>query len=267
MIGQSVPAHNHGACAVSLLVSQRLDALRYNRVVPVVSEICARPFTGCVPQVLAVRGRVGVQYMGLVRAPWRFLNESGDTVTMIDQESDAQLVVHIANGDRGALARLYDRYSGVMFSTSVRILGDRREAEDLLHDVFLEVWKKAGDYDASRGTVRTWLLMRLRSRALDRCKTARRNRVVSLEEAPTWESRTVPGEDPSSSSDKKAVRRAVRALPDTQRRVLELAYFRGLSSSEIARQLDIPVGTVKSRVAAGLNKLRRSFRESAGGAA
>jgi RNA polymerase sigma-70 factor (ECF subfamily) len=161
----------------------------------------------------------------------------------------------MADGDRGALASLYDRYGGVLLAVGVRMLADRREAEDLLHDVFLEAWRQAGDFDAGRGSVRTWLLVRMRSRALDRRKAAGYTRSVPLDDPSTtrdWASI----DDPSGAPDRAAVLRALAELPAEQRQVLELGYFEGLSSSEIAQRIDAPIGTVKSRVAAALGKLR-----------
>jgi RNA polymerase sigma-70 factor (ECF subfamily) len=159
----------------------------------------------------------------------------------------------IANGDRQALASLYDRYAPALLAVGVRILVERREAEDVLHDVFLEVWRMAADYDERKGSVRGWLTMRMRSRALDRRKAAGFARVVPLEaegeELPTTD-------DPSLQPDREALKRALRDLPPDQRQVLELGYFEGLSSTEIAARVAAPVGTVKSRVAAALSKLR-----------
>src|SRR5262245_31670591 len=100
-------------------------------------------------------------------------------VAALSNDADAALVTAIANGDRGALAQLYDRYAGLLVAIGQRLLGDARESEDLLHDVFLEVWRQAAAYDVTRGTVRTWLVMRLRSRAFDRRKAAGSQRVVS----------------------------------------------------------------------------------------
>jgi RNA polymerase sigma-70 factor (ECF subfamily) len=143
-----------------------------------------------------------------------------------------------------------------------RILGDRREAEDLLHDVFIEVWRQAADYDESRGTVRAWLLMRMRSRALDRRKAAAFSKRADLP-APDAIAAAVgdshSGEDPELGADRDAVRRALAELPAEQRQVLELGYFEGLSSSEIAERVRAPIGTVKSRVAAALTKLRQGL--------
>jgi RNA polymerase sigma-70 factor, ECF subfamily len=182
----------------------------------------------------------------------------------VTNEADAVLVRAVAGGDRESLARLYDRYGGSMMAVGLRILGERREAEDLLHDVFLEVWRQAADYDASRGTVRAWMLMRMRSRALDRRKSAGFQRVVSIEDRAVPEPRTPPTEDPALEPDREAVRRALADLPPDQRVVLELGYFEGLSSSEIATRIAVPIGTVKSRVAAALAKLRGCMKEVGG---
>ena len=167
---------------------------------------------------------------------------------------DTELVAAMARGDRAALAALYDRYCTLMFSVALRMLRDRQAAEDLLQDVVVEAWRRAGTYSASRGTVRTWLMMRLRSRALDKLRSAPVRREVAVDEP-----RAVAdegGEDPQLGPDRASVRRALAALPPDQREVLELAYFRGLSSSEIAVHVGTPIGTVKSRTRAGLDRLR-----------
>jgi RNA polymerase sigma-70 factor (ECF subfamily) len=177
--------------------------------------------------------------------------------------ADVDCVRQIAAGDTGALARLYDRYAGGLLAVGCRILGERREAEDLLHDVFLEVWRQAGQFDPERGSVRAWLFVRLRSRALDRRKAAGWSRVVSVDHRRLADESGSPGpaDDPSLAPDRAAVRRALAALPDEQRLVLELGYFEGLSSTEIAERIAAPVGTVKSRVAAALGRLRAGLKE------
>jgi RNA polymerase sigma-70 factor (ECF subfamily) len=169
--------------------------------------------------------------------------------------ADANLVRAVAAGDRKALAALYHRFSPSLMAVGLRILGERREAEDLLHDVFLEVWRQAAQFDPARGTVRAWLLMRMRSRALDRKKSAGFSRVVSLDE----QRHDAAQSEDALAPDRDTVRRALLALPEEQRLVLELGYFEGLSSTEMAERLDVPVGTVKSRVAAALTKLRLGF--------
>ena len=189
---------------------------------------------------------------------------AGGGLEAAGSEGDATLVAAIAKGDRDALARLYDRYSPILLAVATRILGERREAEDLLHDVFLEIWRQAADYDAARGSVRAWMLIRLRSRAIDRRKSAGVSRVVSLEDR-IIEEREGPSDDPSFAPDRARLRSILATLPEDQRTVLELGYFEGLSSSEIATRIDAPIGTVKSRVAAALAKLRVGLGETAGG--
>ncbi len=181
-------------------------------------------------------------------------------------DEDKAWVAALARGEQQALSKLYDRYSGLMMAIGVRILGDRREVEDLLHDVFLEVWRRAKTYDPERGTVRAWLVIRMRSRALDRVRSRSRAKVV-LSAEPESLDRAAEGVevDPSDAPDRRIVRQALLNLPEEQRRVLELGYFGGMSSSEIARTLDIPLGTVKSRVARGLSGLRRGLNPEPGG--
>jgi RNA polymerase sigma-70 factor (ECF subfamily) len=172
------------------------------------------------------------------------------------QAVDARLVGRMAGGDKSALAELYDRHAPTMLAVGIRMLGDAREAEDLLHDVFLEAWQAAAQYDPARGSVSTWLLLRMRSRTLDRIRSAGRSRTVVTDDplgaAPSAEQ----GSAQDLPADRLAIRRALDELPPEQRRVLELAYFGGLSSSEIATAVGISIGTVKSRTAAALSKLR-----------
>ena len=168
-----------------------------------------------------------------------------------DAEVDAALVARMAKGEQAALSELYERHNGILMGLAIRIVRERRDAEDLLHDVFLEAWRSAKNFDPKRGRVRTWLAIRMRSRALDLKKSARVSRNagdtgldVMVDDAP------VP------SPDHRSVRSALTELGPDQRRVLELAYFEGLSCTEIAERVAIPVGTVKSRLAAGLDRLR-----------
>ena len=181
----------------------------------------------------------------------------GGRVLPLGKQGEAAWVRAIADGDRECLGLLYDRFAPALMAVGVRILGDRREAEDVLHDVFLEVWRQAADYDETRGSVRAWLLMRMRSRSLDRRKAAGFARVVSLDQR--GDDPRGAADDPSLMPDRETVRRALADLPPEQRQVIELGYFEGLSSTEIAARIEAPVGTVKSRVAAGLGKLRATL--------
>jgi RNA polymerase sigma-70 factor (ECF subfamily) len=172
-------------------------------------------------------------------------------------ERDVEDVIRVARGDTAALGALYDRHAPQMLAVAERILRSRREAEDLLHDVFVEVWKRAGDYDPRRGNVRGWLLLRVRSRALDRVRSAAFSRGRPLVEERDVGS--IDAGDTEVSTDHNAVRQALMDLPEEQRTVLVLGYFEGLSSSEIATRVGVPIGTVKSRVAAAMSKLRSAM--------
>lgn len=175
-------------------------------------------------------------------------------------DPDAELVERLARGDRTALSELYDKYSTFLMSLAMRVVRNKGEAEDLLHDVFLEAWKTAVDYDPTRGRVRTWLAIRMRSRALDRQKSARVSRQSGDDSVLD---RMVADGSADSGPDQAKVRAAVDELSVDQKQVIELAYFEGLSCSEIATHTSIPIGTVKSRMAAAMTRLRAAmFPES-----
>ncbi|MGH1341504.1 MAG: sigma-70 family RNA polymerase sigma factor [Nannocystales bacterium] len=176
---------------------------------------------------------------------------------------DRALVAEAARGEVNAFAALYDRFAGIMLATAKRMLGDRGGAEDLMHDVFMEVWRNVDNYDPTRATVRTWILVRLRSRALDRLRSATVRREVTTDDVTPNEAPVA--EDPSLAPDRTAVVAALQNLPDDQRMVIELSYFHGLSSSEIAERMGSPLGTVKSRTAAGLAKIRSAMQIGATG--
>lgn len=180
-------------------------------------------------------------------------------------DADVALMRALARGDSASLSALYDKYGALMLAVGQRVLGSSREAEDLLHDVFMEAWRHASDYDRSRGSVRAWLLMRMRSRALDRRRAQSRSKVVLADDGTLPEVEPVGAEDPALAPDRAVVRKALAALPEDQRVVLELGYFEGLTSSEIAAEVNIPVGTVKSRVARGLAQLRAHLSGGEGG--
>ena len=173
-----------------------------------------------------------------------------------DGASDVALMTALQQGDRGALASLYDRHAPQLLGLAWRILGNRGDAEDLIHDVFLEAWNKAASFDPGRGSVRAWLVTRVRSRAIDRLRvlgTARRHAMAETAAAPEEPAAL---EDPSHAPDRRRARDALAGLPEEQRTVIELAYFEGLTCREIGDRCGIPVGTVKSRMSAAIGKLR-----------
>jgi len=178
--------------------------------------------------------------------------------------ADEALVRAIADGDTRALSTLYDRHAPLMLGLARRIVGGKPEAEDIVHDVFVEAWRRAADYDENRGSVKAWLLLRTRSRAIDFRKSAGVARTVPAGDG-AWLSALVdPRADDSEAPDRARLRRVLAALNGEQREVLLLGYFEGLSSSEIASKVGIPIGTVKSRVAAALSALRSALGDHGG---
>ncbi|HEY1101302.1 MAG TPA: sigma-70 family RNA polymerase sigma factor [Myxococcota bacterium] len=171
---------------------------------------------------------------------------------------DAALVARVAVGDARAFGALYDRYASLLLGLGVRLLSNRAEAEDVLHDVFVEVHKRAGDFDAARGTVRTWLALRMRSRCLDRQKSPRVSRSVAFDDSEASR-RAAPEHDPLLRLQRERVRAALATLPAEQRVVVELAYFHGLSTQAIGERTGTPQGTVKSRLFAARDKLARAL--------
>ena len=184
---------------------------------------------------------------------------------MSDPADDAPLLDRIARGDADALALLYDRYAPRVLGLTTRILGDPDEAEDVLQEVFLQVWR-APRFDPSRGAVLTWLLVLARSRAIDRLRSLRRrgrDRQVDVAAADLPSGQDVE-RDAGSAQEGSAVRRALADLPAEQRRALELAYFDGYTQTEIAELTGAPLGTVKTRLRQGMMKLRDTFRAYSG---
>ncbi len=176
--------------------------------------------------------------------------------------SDVSLVAAIAAGTREALAELYDRYAPTLLTLAERLLRSSSDAEDLLHDFFLEVWHQAHTFDVERGSVRAWLVMRLRSRALDRLKSASYTRNISLSTSGIdVESLQSPEGGPPEITP-SGVQRALCMLAPQEQILLDLAYFRGHSLPEVADYLCLPLGTVKSRLRRLLERLRRNFDKS-----
>jgi RNA polymerase sigma-70 factor, ECF subfamily len=169
-------------------------------------------------------------------------------------DDDGALIARSQRGDTEAMGMVYDRHAPSLFSLAVRILGTEREAEDLLHDVFLEAWQHVREYDPLKASVHTWLAVRLRSRALDRLGRAEARKTRSLED--TSEMPVVALDGSARALDGIAVRRALDQVEANVRKVLELTYFDGFTAREIAEQMAVPVGTVKSRLARGLSALQ-----------
>ena len=174
-------------------------------------------------------------------------------------DNPIHLLRRVANGDREAFSRFYDRYAALVFTFALRLLQLPADAEDLLQDVFLQVWRQAGSYSQERGSPEAWLLMMTRSRAIDKLRSLRRReqRAASSEEAGVAGEGGAVESGAAASEARLTVHGALARLPEAQRTVLELAYFDGLSQSEIATRLGEPLGPVKTRMRAGLERLRR----------
>lgn len=178
------------------------------------------------------------------------------------QGDDTELLRAIARGDEQALASLYDRYKSILFGLLLRILNSRAEAEDTLQEVFLQVWQRAATFDETRGRAFTWLVTIGRSRAIDRLRTiksrARAGEEASREAAPDVVSDSE--KDAIRSQEAEVVRRALREIPVEQRRLLDMAYFEGLTQTEISERTAVPLGTVKTRMRSAMKKLRELLK-------
>jgi RNA polymerase sigma-70 factor (ECF subfamily) len=179
---------------------------------------------------------------------------------MSDRQSsvdDVTLLLAIARSDTAAFQQLYERHSAALFGLVLKILGNRADAEDVLQETFVQVWKAAHSFDPARGKPISWLILLTRSRAIDRLRSRQtRNRISE-----TVAQQPVADDPPASqqiiaSETHATVRQAMVSLDGEQRRLIELAYFGGLTQSEIAAQLGQPLGTVKTRIRAGMMRLR-----------
>lgn len=181
------------------------------------------------------------------------------------QKEDALLVLRMAQGDKSAFAKIYDRFSRPLYATALRVVNDATEAQDVVHDVFITLWEKASTFEAGRGSAFAWAVTLVRNRAIDRVRMRRRRSELLSASAPADlgydENAPGSGADDSAALGDQAqvVRAAVATLPLEQKRALELAFFSGLTQQQIAEQLSEPLGTVKARIRRGLLKLRDSL--------
>jgi RNA polymerase sigma-70 factor (ECF subfamily) len=181
---------------------------------------------------------------------------------MIDQEADLRCIERIADGQSQALEELYDRYAPLVFSVVRKILRREEDAEEALQDTWLQLWRKPQAYDPKRGSLAAWLVTVGRSRALDLYRS-RASRQRAEETQPPADS--VPLENPSSSAESQELRERMAAgwqsLEPQHRQVLELAFWGGLSQSEIAERTGSPLGTIKSWMRQGMKRLSDSFQK------
>jgi RNA polymerase sigma-70 factor (ECF subfamily) len=183
----------------------------------------------------------------------------------IRDEDWAALIERMAEGDEYALQTFYDRSSRLVFGLLLRILNDAGLAEEVLLDVYMQVWRQAAKYDRERGKTLAWVVTIARSRAIDRLRSIRQEemRKESLDAMEHGLHLTATFEDPTVEPERqRIVRGALASLPPEQREVIEMAYYLGLSHSEIAARLGQPLGTVKTRTRLGMMKLREQLRDS-----
>ena len=179
------------------------------------------------------------------------------------------LLERVAAGEESALRRVYEQTSPVIFALVNRILRDRSEAEDALTDAYVQVWRQAARFDRAAGSAFAWVTMLARTRAIDRWRAkerreARSQEFQALTELQLLDSAPCPSERSDGRERAQAVRRAVAALPGEQRRLIEAAFFSGLTHSELAESFGQPLGTVKTRIRAGLSALREALESLKG---
>jgi RNA polymerase sigma-70 factor (ECF subfamily) len=175
--------------------------------------------------------------------------------------SDEELLEAIAEGDEAALGTLYDRFGRVAYGVALRVLRDQALAEDAVQEAFLAIWRSADSYRRERAKPSAWLLTLVHRRAVDLVRREDRRRAEPLGEAPEDVAAAVP-EEVQLRERRAAVQSALRSLPEDQRQALELAYYGGYTQSELATHLGVPLGTVKSRMFAGLTRLRELVPET-----
>lgn len=175
----------------------------------------------------------------------------------------------VARGDRTAFSDLFDRYSQLALNLASRVLNERQEAEDVVQEVFLQLWRDAAAYSQERGNVSTWIVTIARSRAIDKLRSRKARRVFDFvaeneEENDIAERLPDPNARPEDLENRLLVRKAFGALAVEQRVAIEMAYYEGMSQSEIAAALKEPLGTIKTRIRSGLMRLKQALQPGAG---
>lgn len=184
-----------------------------------------------------------------------------DSTMTLDHESDEQLLARIVLEEQAAFSALYERWANILLGIGSRFVPSRTEAEDVLHDVFLEIWKTAKDFDPNRGTARTWIVMKMRCRMLDHVRKKQRHRALAPQVKETM-TPTPNHAAPDQSYAHGELRDTITKLPERLQKVLVLTYFHHMPAHEIAAKLDIPTGTVKSRLASARRELKSLLHQS-----
>jgi RNA polymerase sigma-70 factor (ECF subfamily) len=173
---------------------------------------------------------------------------------------DAAFLLRVQEGDQQAMATLYDRYSGIVYSVALRVLKDTGQAEDVTQDIFIQIWKKPGAFVSGRGSLGAWLVVVARNRAIDALR--RRRPTDSVDDVVLVSSTDLASEAERNGLMEK-VRIYLHQLPPEQRKSVEMAYFEGMSHTEIAEKTGDPLGTVKTRIRLALITLRKSMHGAA----
>ncbi len=183
-----------------------------------------------------------------------------------ERQLGVELLARIGAGDEAALASFYDRYSPTFYGIALRMMRDEKEAEDVLQEAFVYLWRRAASYDAQLSSPSTWAVMILRNKAIDRLRSRQRiERIVARATAEFCHHADTDersAEEPLFRERRGIVRAALAALPAEQRQALELAFFSGLTHDEIAAQLATPLGTIKARIRRGLLRMRDQVMEA-----
>ncbi len=172
----------------------------------------------------------------------------------------------IKSGDRNALGAIYDRHSRRVFSMAMSSLGDYQESEEITQDIFLKLWNRGGSYNAEKSKLTTWLTAITRNRIIDQIRKKRRQRTEqenTLDIASIPSNEISPEDETVSKIEGESIRSILNVLPEEQRAVVEFSYFKGLTHREIAEQMNIPAGTVKTRIRLALQKMRNHTKTSA----
>jgi RNA polymerase sigma-70 factor (ECF subfamily) len=192
---------------------------------------------------------------------WNFKvrSETRSVKTESSGSDEIELLRRVARGDRAAFAQLYDQFARILYATALKILRDAKEAEDVLQDVFLQIWDQAKNYDPNLGNPITWTLTLTRHKAIDRLRSAQRRYKLVEDATPELSHNQSQSSDAFNADQNLLIRTAVKNLPSDQRQAIELAFFGGQTQDEISKNLQQPLGTIKARIRRGLMKLRDSL--------
>ncbi|WP_246000736.1 RNA polymerase sigma factor [Brevibacillus panacihumi] len=179
----------------------------------------------------------------------------------VDEE---RLLRDMANGSITAFEQFYEKYASLVLHIALRIVKDRMEAEDICHDLFLEVWKKAGQYDPKRGSIEAWLAVMARSRSLDRMRKKQRLPIAPGESVTLEQASTVAAAEEKvlSRLDREVLGQALSRIPQAQARALQGMYYEAKTQRELAANMNRPLGTVKSLIRYGLDNIRKQLSQS-----